>query len=201
MNVLIIPEDFVNDQYVLKPLIQTMMAAIGRPTANVRVCQDPRLRGVAQALDWNRLAPIIDRYQGMTDLFLLCVDRDGVPGRVAALDAIERRAVGLLASSRGFFAENAWQEIEIWVLAGHDLPRGWAWAAMRAEVNVKEQYFHRFAESRGLLNHPAQGRKTLAEEAAKRYDRIRQRCPEDVARLHDRLSQWFPGISHSNIRP
>jgi hypothetical protein len=38
MNVLIIPEDFRKDQYIVKPLIRRMLAEIGKPNANLRVC-------------------------------------------------------------------------------------------------------------------------------------------------------------------
>ena len=31
-------------------------------------------------------------------------------------------------NDRAFFAENAWEEIEIWVLAGLNLPTDWSWA-------------------------------------------------------------------------
>ncbi len=51
MNVLVIPEDFRKDQYVLKPIIQKMMQAIGL-SARVEVCRDPLLGGVGEALKW-----------------------------------------------------------------------------------------------------------------------------------------------------
>ena len=35
------------------------------------------------------------------------------------------------------------------------------------------------------------GRKMLALEAARRYDRIRQLCPEDVAALEIRIRDWM----------
>jgi len=37
------------------------------------------------------------------------------------------------------------------------------------------------------------GRKTLAEEAARRYDRICALCPEDVAALEQRVRSWIGG--------
>lgn len=80
-------------------------------------------------------------------------------------------------------------EIEVWVLAGHNLPSDWNWQVIRNEVNPKETYFFPFAEQRNLLDAPGEGRKTLAEEAARRYDRIRQLCPEDIAELEDRGEQ------------
>jgi hypothetical protein len=190
VNVLVIPEDFTRDQYVLKPIIQAIMETIGKPRANVSVCNNPRLRGLSQALSWSQLERILDQYRGMVDLFLLCVDRDGDGARRARLDYLEQQASQVLASGRAFLAENAWQEIEVWALAGHDLPPEWKWDEIRAEPHPKERYFAPFVRQRGLQNTLGQGRKTLALEAARRYDRVRQRCPEDVAALEERIRAW-----------
>lgn len=185
MNVLIIPEDFRKDQYMLKPIIKAMLAALGKPRATVNVCQKPLLGGVAQAMKWERLAQIIKLYPKV-QLFLLLVDRDGKEGRRSGLDTLEQKAADLLASGRYFLAENAWQEIEVWVLAGHDLPKEWKWKEIRAEIDPKEHYFEPLAEKRGLLSQLGEGRKTLGQEAAKRYKRIRQLCDE-IAELEDNI--------------
>ncbi|WP_216636346.1 hypothetical protein [Chloroflexus islandicus] len=132
MRVLVIPEDFRKDQYILQPLVTAMMAAIGRPRARIVVCRDPLLGGIGEALKAERIGEIIDRYKGMVDLFLLCVDRDGDEHRRQRLDELERTAQALLPESRLFLAEHAWQEIEVWLLAGHDLLDGWSWASIRA---------------------------------------------------------------------
>lgn len=55
MNVLVIPEDFRKDQYLLRPLFVRLMRALGRPNARVAVCQDPLLGGVNEALSRNGL--------------------------------------------------------------------------------------------------------------------------------------------------
>ena len=49
MNILVIPEDFRKDQYILNPLFSRLLRSIGRPQAHVRVCLDPLLGGVAEA--------------------------------------------------------------------------------------------------------------------------------------------------------
>ena len=77
MNILVIPEDFRKDQYMLKPIISAMLAKLEKPRAKVKVCQDPLLGGVSEALKWERIEEIIDQYRGMFNLFLLCLDRDG----------------------------------------------------------------------------------------------------------------------------
>ena len=133
MNVLIIPEDFRNDQYILRPLFQRLFRSLNR-TATVTVCTDPLLGGVSEALKSERLAEIIEQYDGMTDLFILCVDRDGDTSRRTRLDQIEQE-FGI--PLRRFLAENAWEELESWVLAGLDLPDGWRWTEVRREVSVK----------------------------------------------------------------
>jgi hypothetical protein len=193
MNVLVIPEDFRKDQFILQPIIKAMMTSIGAPRAQIRVCTDPLLGGISEALKVENLAGIVRRYRGMVDLFILCVDRDGNPNRRAALDELERRVGATLDRGRVFFAEHAWQELEVWILAGHDLPAGWGWAEIRAEPNPKEQYFEPFARNQKVSDGPGGGRKTLAEAAARRFDRLCQLCREDLAALRDRVSEHILG--------
>ena len=113
MNVLVIPEDFRKDQYMLKPIITAILAEIGR-IAKIRVCQDPLLGGISQALKWSRINEILNRYQGMVDLFLLRVDRDGIETRKQSLNRLEEKASEALPEGKLLLAENAWQEIEVW---------------------------------------------------------------------------------------
>ena len=183
MNVLVIPEDFRNDQYLLEPLFKRLFAAIGRRSANVQVCRDPLLGGVVEALKSERIREVIDQHGGMTDLFILCVDRDGEEGRRQRLNQI----AGEFGGDRTFLAENAWEEIETWALAGLTLPRDWNWAEVRATVDVKVRYFNVLARNRGVADGPGGGRQALGKEAARRIAAIRQKCPEDFDSLARRI--------------
>lgn len=183
MKVLIIPEDFRKDQYILKPLFRRLLRDLGKPRARVRVCQDPLLGGIDQALRRERLSEIVDRYRGMIDVFILCVDRDGNIHRRERLDRIEQEA----GEAATFLAENAWEELETWVLAGVDLPPDWNWSAVRAEVHVKEAYFDELVRQRGFEDHPGGGRKALGEEAARNVAAIRLKCREDFDALALRI--------------
>jgi hypothetical protein len=194
MNVLVIPEDFRKDQYILKPLVQAMMTALGKPRANVRVCQDPLLGGISQALDWENIADILDRYQGMVQVFLLMVDRDGEAGRRVSLDDLERRAAGYAGLSAGaiLMGEHAWQEVEVWALAAcEDLPTDWRWRDIRAERDMKERYFDPYVTRVGLADQPGQGRLPLGNMIAASYPRVRSLCKEDVEALETRLHTHF----------
>lgn len=189
MRVLIIPEDSTNDQHILKPLFSRLFRDLGAASARVRVCQDPLLGGVSEALKSERLSEIVEIYDGMIDIFILCVDRDGVLGRRQRLDAIESEFSG--AGVFAFFAENAWEELETWLLAGLDLPTQWRWAEVRAEVDVKERFYEVLARERGVADGPGRGRKALGEEAARGLDAIRRKCPEDFDALALRLESWL----------
>ncbi len=184
MNVLIIPEDFRKDEHILKPIFMRLFRSLGKPSAKIDVCRDPLLGGVVEALKSDRISEIVSLYP-MTNVFVLCVDRDGREGRRHRLDEIEEE----FGDGAQFLAENAWEEIETWVLAGVDLPNEWRWSDVRAEIHVKEMYFEPLADQRGLSDRPDGGRKPLAEEAARRIDAIRRKCPEDFDDLAKRLSE------------
>ena len=86
----------------------------------------------------------------MTDLFLVCVDRDGNEDRRAKLDGLEKKAQEFLSekyqSPKTFLGQNAWQELEVCVLAGcENIPKIWKWSEIRAERKSKTSYFMRFA--------------------------------------------------------
>ena len=181
MRILVIPEDFRNDQYILKPIFSRLFRTLGISTAHVQVCTDPLLGSVNQATRVDRLGDIVDRYR-MVDMFILCVDRDGDTNRHYSLQRLE----DTLGSK--FIAVNAWEEIETWVLAGLTLPRGWSWDAVRAEIQVKETYFDPLASQLGYSRFPGRGRKPMAEQASRRIPLIRRKCPEDFDFLALRIT-------------
>jgi len=187
LNVPVIPEDFRKDQYILKPVVEAILHKAGKTQARVRVCQNPLLGGTGQALDKPRILEIVRKYS-MVDLFVLCVDRDGIANRRQALDGIgdwvQRQA------GKTLLGENAWQEVEVWLLAGmKDLPAEWTWADTRSEVSLKERYYVPYASQRGVEGLPDQGRKRLGLEAASQYTRIQSRCPEDIQALETKIRQ------------
>ena len=76
---------------------------------------------------------------------------------------------------------------------GPATPRHWRWSVVRAEVSVKERYFDVLARRRGIEDGPGGGRKRLGEEASRRIDAIRQKCPEDFDALTRRIEVELSG--------
>lgn len=189
MKALIIPEDFRKDQYMLKPIFERLLRSIGDSSPKVRVCQDPLLGGDREALKSERIAEVLSANRGMYDVYVLCVDRDGQAGRRQRLNQIEAE----FSTGPAFLAENAWEELETWVLAGLELPSDWRWDDVRAAVHVKEQYFESLAAARGLADSPGGGRRALGDEASRNIGAIRQKCPEDFDALARRLQTVTAG--------
>ena len=190
MRAMIIPEDFFNDQFILKPLFSRLFKSIGASTLEIWMCYKPRFRGVSEALKLEGLEQIVQDYGGMIDIFILCVDRDGDVNRRQSLDRIEAEFQG----RRVFFAVNAWEEVETWALAGVNLPNDWRWADVRAEVDVKERYFDPLVFLRGLTDTEGGGRRVLGAEASRRIRAIRQKCTEDFDSLAQRLQESFSQV-------
>ena len=141
------------------------------------------LGGVGEALKCRRIKEIVEQYGGMIDIFILCVDRDGKVGRRQRLDQIERE----FGNNRNFLAENAWEEIEAWILAGLKLPEEWKWLDVREAINVKEEYFEPLAKQRGVADGPGGGRMALGQEAARNTATVRLKCRDDFGSLASRL--------------
>jgi hypothetical protein len=193
MNVMIIPEDFRKDQFILQPIISAMLAALGKPRAKVEVCLDPLLGGISRALDAGELMQIV-RDRPMVDLFLLLVDRDGEAGRRVRLDHLEAALHPRVQKAGGaFLSENAWQEVEVWTIAGHPLLPNWRWDDIRVERDSKEAYFEPLARAHGLNGEDDGGRKQLSLSAARHYRRIHALCKEDIQVLHERVRKWLAG--------
>ncbi len=189
LNVLIVAEDYRRDEYILKPIVTSMLKEVGKPQANVRVCRDPLISGVEDALDPETIEDVI-LTNPQYDLFLLLVDRDAEPTRHERLETAEANAEQVARQRQVLLAGQAHQEVEVWLLAGQDdLPNEWNWADVRDERQAKEQYYGPYVAQKTLTNSPGGGRKPLGEVAGSNYaNRVRRLCDE-VQNLEDRVAE------------
>ena len=159
-----------------------------------------RLGGFGQALKKERISQIVKERRHNVDLFIECIDRDcqheGNPAawqnRRKALDFIEDHVRDTYPNSK-YLAENAIEEIEVWVLAGVDWRArfpGWSWQAIRTDCNPKETYFEPLAKQLGVFAEPGNGRHPLGLQAARQYaKKLRVLCREDLLALEERVRQ------------
>jgi hypothetical protein len=182
VKVLVIPEDPSLDQFILKPVVERIFADLGK-APRVTVLLNPRLRGVAQALNPDILSGIVANYP-MNDLFLVLVDRDGDEARAATASAREFEHPNRL------FVCMAIEEIEVWMLAIHSDALGMGWREIRAEIHPKERLAKPFLQERAARLEAGEGRAWAMRDLGKQWRGVLQRCPE-LDELKRRIESWL----------
>ncbi len=182
MKVLVIPEDPMLDQYILKPVVERLFVDLGL-AARVDVLWNPRLRSVNQALDASMVRHIVGTYS-MIDLFLLTVDRDADEHRAKRARTLETEHPGRL------FACLAVEEVEVWMLALHRDRLPSPWAEIRSERDPKERFAHPFLAAHAPKLDAGQGRKWAMRDLGARWRGLLDVCPE-IAELKTRIAGEF----------
>lgn len=182
MKVLVIPEDPVLDQYVLKPIVERMFDDLDR-RASVTVLTSPRMRGIDKALDREELARVVAKRP--EKLFLLLVDRDGVESRASQVAICESEHPDRL------FACLAVEEVEVWMLALHRERLGVPWSEVRADRDPKERFAAPLLAQLAPRMALGGGRKRAMEPLGqKEWRTLLQLCPE-LGELQRRLAEWL----------
>jgi len=185
VKVLVITEDPTLDQYILKPIVERILADLGK-TARVQVLTNPRLQGIAQALNPDIIADVVRTYP-MVDLFLVMVDRDGNPRRQSQATTLEGRQPHL-------FVCLAIEELEVWMLAAHRDTLSAAWSEIRQEPHPKERFAHPFLAERAPKLDPGQGRAWAMRELGGKWKGVLSAC-EELDGLKHRIHEW---LQHPN---
>ncbi len=185
-RVVVTPEDARDNGYILKPLVERMLAECGRPNARVEVLNTPRARGYNQAKTF--LADhVFDSYR-QHDLILFLPDADGKDR------SEEFRRLEQIAGTKGarLLCCAGIQEIEVWLLAGHIAKLSASWDQVRANLQVKETIFRPFLAQHGNRMAPGEGRAELMKETLQNYNGLLGKCPELNA-LQERVKQALAG--------
>jgi hypothetical protein len=183
VKVMVIPEDPTLDQYILKPVIERLFLDLGRK-ARVQVLSNPRIRGVAQALDAAIVARIVAMYP-MIDLFCVMVDRDGeaerrpLEARMREQEHPDRLMVCL-----------AVEEVEVWMLALHRERLDAPWQDVRSERDPKERFAARFLATHAPRLSPGHGRVWAMSDLGSKWRGVLTLCPE-LEDLKQRLGAWL----------
>jgi len=167
LRILVIPEDPTYNGHILKPLVERMLAECGKRNVRVTVLTNPKLNGFEHAC--YSVRQILYDYQHF-DLFLFLVDADG-KDRSGTFQELEALSGKLLCCA-------AKQEVEVWLLAGHQTKLGRDWKDVRDDASVKENVFLTFLAQHGDSRRYGEGRDLLMQETLNNYRSLKQRCPE-----------------------
>ena len=179
LRILVIPEDPTYNGYILKPVVEMLLAEVGKPTARISVLSKPRLRGYDQAVDAVR-NDLVSLYRHM-DVWLFLPDGDrATPTAMSDLEShLASQDVTLLCCP-------AVPEVEIYACVAYQKEVPMAWAKVRSHARLKEEVFEPLLKVHGNPRSPGGGREKMTLESVSRRDRFFQRCPE-MARLRDRI--------------
>lgn len=189
LRVLVIPEDPTYNGYILKPLVQALLAAAGRPRAIVTVLSNPRLTGYDHALRAIR-EELPGKYRHY-DLWLFAPDADRAgDAAMAGLETdLRRQGVRLLVCA-------AQPEVEIYACVAHRADLGMTWNEARTHPRFKEQVFGPLLARHGDPRRPGGGRDQLVAATLANFQALLQFCPE-LARLLERIREQVADIQET----
>jgi hypothetical protein len=175
--VLVIPEDPTYNGYILKPIVERMLAELGKPKADVIVLSNPRLMGYDQAVRAIR-GDLVDRYRHF-QLWLFLPDGD----RAKGLEPLESELSG---QGVHLFCCAAKPEVEAWLLAGYRDKLPISWTEVRQHPRLKEGLFEPFLQQFGNTRSSGGGRERLTRQTLSSYQGLLHLCPE-LGELQERL--------------
>lgn len=172
--------DHTLDEYVLVPVIELAMKAIGKPKARVKPIRDPRIQGDSEY--FRRTCELLARYGPIADAVVFVVDvdcddgRDGSPHRVEKMRAVLDRCESPYRGKA--VVVGAIHEAEVWATWGSRSELGVAWSVVRADCHPKERFFNPLLTP---SDHdlPDKGRARLTQQSlAAGWESIKSGCPE-----------------------
>lgn len=183
-KVLVIPEDPTFNGYILKPLVEAIMADAGKPQARVTILTNPRVGGFDQAVRSIRES-LPDKY-GHWDLWIFMPDLDRASEKSmrALEEEMHMRKIRLLCCP-------AHPEVEIYCCVGHRSELGAEWKTVRSSARMKEDYFQPLLDKHGSRQSAGGGRESLITKALSKMSALFQFCPE-LRDLRDRVRRTCP---------
>jgi hypothetical protein len=183
-KVLVIPEDPTNNGYILKPLVQAIMADAGKPNAKVDVLTNPKLGGYDHAL--KAIKDELPHRYGFWDLWIFIPDADR-----ASLEAMVSLEKELAAKDITLLCCPAQPEVEIYACAAYRTEVEGGWDAARKDHRMKENVFDPLRDKYGDDRRAGGGRDLMIAESLKNLPLLYQLCPE-LKSLRERVASLIP---------
>ena len=185
VRVLVIPEDPTLNGYILKPLVEMVLAEAGKPTTRVTVLTNPRIRGYDEAVRVIRRG-LSSRY-GFMDLWLFFPDSDWASD--AAMRDLER---SLRAEDIPLLCCPAEPEVEVYACAAYREEVRGSWDEARSNPRFKETVFEPLLKVHGDPRRPGGGRSAMTEKSIAQRRQFLRLCPE-IAELRNRIVEVLNG--------
>jgi len=179
-RVLVIPEDPTHNGYLLKPVVEAVLADAGRPRARVTVLNNPRLEGYDHALRAIR-DELPDRY-GFWDLWVFIPDADR-----ASVEAMANLEKELGEKGISLICSPAQPEVEIYACAAFRKEISLSWDDVRSHAAMKEEIFESLLEHHGDSRRAGAGRDLMVAASLANLPLLYQLCPE-LNVLRDRIT-------------
>lgn len=179
-KVLVIPEDPTLNGYILKPLVEAILADAGKPRAKVTVLTNPRLEGYDHAIRAIR-DELPGRY-GFWDLWIFIPDADRAnPQAMRGLESeLAGKDIRLICSP-------AEPEVEIYTCAPYRKDLKVPWDRVREDPRMKENHFDPLLKTKGDARRAGAGRDLMIAESLKNLPLLYSLCPE-LKELRDRIA-------------
>jgi len=170
LNVLLVLEDSLVDQYIAVPVIRRIFDDLGRPNAKIAPLFNPRVRGHADAYD--KVANDLEAFRKSHTVWIFLQDADCARPIPFLREKVAKSGVKLASIA-------IHPEIEAWLLAGFASAQSFGlWDDVRKHHRLKEDVFEPFRRSQGVDKSVGGGRKELMREALKNWSGVKNRCPE-----------------------
>ena len=179
-------EDHTLDQYIGRPVMQALLADLGKPNAIVRPVMNPRIRGIEQLK--NQACEILDSYSPISDFVVFMIDCDGEDGSHGRGDRLAtfRNLIANCPKGENALVVVARQELEVWALWGSRSDLGVPWSEVIKERDPKERFFEPLITAADQ-KFPGRGRERLVTLSLRSgWRSLRSGCPE-LAQLQDEL--------------
>lgn len=181
--------DHTLDQYILIPVVKSLMRSLNKRQARVWPIQNPRIQGDGEY--FKRMCELLEKYGPIADVVVFVVDldcedgQDGRPDRLAKVAAI---LDGCQSQHRSKAAVvGAVNEAEVWALWGSRHTLGASWQAVRDDCHPKERYFYGLLTAADEMR-PDRGRSRLTQVSLSvGWASLKAGCPE-LASLESAIS-------------
>lgn len=179
-RVLVIPEDPLQNGYILKPLVQAIVGDAGRSAAKIKLLTNPRVRGYVQAV--GAIRNELPEAYGYMDLWLFFPDADRAVTKV--MKSLETQ---VFANGITLFCCAPQPELEIYACAAfHDeVPA--TWKEVRTHPRLKEEIFEPLLQKHGDPRRADQGRGLMVRRSLENLPHLFRLCPE-LKHLRNRIA-------------